>query len=36
MEYTLETLEVYQMAEEFSDPIWNLIQTWDAFAKDHR
>ena len=34
MEHTLETLDVYQMAEEFSDPIWNLIQGWNAFARD--
>ena len=34
MEHTLETLEVYLMAEEFSDPIWNLIQSWDSFTKD--
>ncbi len=34
MARTLETLEVYGMAEEFSDPVWNLIQTWDGFTKD--
>src|SRR5215218_2273758 len=34
MEYTLETLEVYQMAEEFSDPIWNKVNEWDYFVKD--
>ncbi|HVF97033.1 MAG TPA: four helix bundle protein [Flavisolibacter sp.] len=34
MEYTFETLEVYQMAEGFSIPIWNIIQGWDSFRKD--
>lgn len=34
MEYTLETLEVYLMAEEFSDPIRNRVNEWDYFAKD--
>ncbi|MDQ6609648.1 MAG: four helix bundle protein [Bacteroidota bacterium] len=34
MEYTLETLEVYLMAEEFSAPVWNFIQEWDSFKKD--
>ncbi len=34
MEYTLETLEVYLMAEDFSDEIWNYIQEWDSFKKD--
>ena len=34
MEYTLETLEVYQIAEEFSDQIWYHIQEWDSFKKD--
>lgn len=34
IEYTLETLEAYLMAEEFSDQIWNYIQEWDSFKKD--
>src|SRR5215212_6073215 len=34
MECTLETLEVYQMAEEFSDPIWNTVNESDYFVKD--
>ena len=34
MEYILDTLEVYQLAEKLSDPIWNLIQKWDPFTKD--
>ena len=25
MDYTLEKLEVYQLAEAFSDIIWNLV-----------
>lgn len=28
MEYTLEKLEVYQLAEFFSDVIWNLVTGW--------
>ena len=34
MEHTLETLEVYLMAEEFSDPIWALVQQRDFFTRD--
>lgn len=34
MEYTLEKLEVYNIAEEFSDRIWNIIVEWDYFKKD--
>lgn len=33
MEYTLETLEVYALADEFSDKIWNIVKEWDCFAK---
>jgi four helix bundle protein len=33
MEYTLETLEVYQLAEEFSDKIWQIVMPWDNFLK---
>jgi four helix bundle protein len=32
--YNLEELEVYQMAETFSDEIWLLVSAWDYFAKD--
>ncbi len=34
MVHTLKTLEVYIMAEEFSDPIWDSVQRWDSFKKD--
>lgn len=34
MEYTLEKLEVYQLAELFSDKIWDLVSEWDYFKKD--
>jgi len=29
-----EELRVYQLAEEVSDVIWDLVQTWEYFAKD--
>jgi four helix bundle protein len=32
--YRLEGLEVYQLAESFSDTIWVIVITWDYFAKD--
>ncbi|HEY8659084.1 MAG TPA: four helix bundle protein [Hanamia sp.] len=34
MEYTLEKLEVYNIAEKFSDDIWNIVIKWDYFQKD--
>lgn len=34
MEYTLEKLKVYQLAELFSDEIWFLVEKWDYFKKD--
>ncbi len=34
MEFTLEKLEVYNIAEKFSDDIWNLVIDWDYFKKD--
>ena len=34
MEYTLEKLEVYQLAELFSDKIWSMVSEWDYFKKD--
>jgi four helix bundle protein len=34
MEYTLEKLEVYRLAEMFSDVIWNLVDQWNYFQKD--
>lgn len=32
--HILEDLEVYQLAESFSDEIWILVHEWDYFAKD--
>ncbi len=32
--YNLDELEVYQLAESFSDEIWFLVTPWDYFAKD--
>jgi four helix bundle protein len=32
--HNLEDLEVYQLAETFSDEIWFVVHTWDYFAKD--
>lgn len=34
MDYTLEKLEVYQLAETFSDIVWSIVLTWDNFNKD--
>ncbi|MBP6432363.1 MAG: four helix bundle protein [Ferruginibacter sp.] len=34
MEYTLEKLDVYILAETFSDEIWNLVKQWDIFERD--
>lgn len=35
MSYTkIEDLEVYMLAESFSDEIWNIALNWDYFAKD--
>ena len=34
MEYTLEKLEVYNLAEKFSDDIWQIVVRWDYFTKD--
>lgn len=32
--YNLEDLEVYQLAESFSDEIWFIVHAWDYFLKD--
>ena len=32
--YNLEDLEVYQLAESFSDEVWFIVHDWDYFAKD--
>jgi four helix bundle protein len=29
-----EQLEVYHLAEKLSDEVWNVVLTWDHFAKD--
>ena len=30
----LEDLDVYQMAEELADIVWNICLGWDYFARD--
>lgn len=30
----IEDLEVYLLAEDFSNKIWNIVAKWDLFAKD--
>ncbi len=30
----IRDLEVYQVSEELSDMIWNVVIKWDYFAKD--
>lgn len=32
--FNLEDLEVYQLAEEFSNIVWDIVSGWDYFAKD--
>jgi four helix bundle protein len=32
--FNLEELEVYQLAEVFSEEIWKVVVGWDYFAKD--
>lgn len=34
MEFTLEKLEVYNIAEKFSDDVWDIVDNWDYFKKD--
>lgn len=34
MDYTLEKLEVYNLADTFSDEIWNIVDGWKIFLKD--
>ncbi|HEU5052193.1 MAG TPA: four helix bundle protein [Hanamia sp.] len=34
MEYILEKLEVYNLAEKFSDDIWKIVLSWDSFKKE--
>ena len=30
----VEDLDIYQMAEDLADRIWNICIAWDYFAKD--
>jgi four helix bundle protein len=32
--YNLDDLELYQLAETFSNEVWLLVSEWDYFAKD--
>ena len=32
--HSLEDLEVFQLAESFSNEIWFIVHEWDYFAKD--
>lgn len=32
--YTLESLEVYNLAETFSDKIWEIVINWNQFNRD--
>ncbi len=34
MEYVLEKLEVYNIAEKFSDDVWEIVGEWNYFNKD--
>ena len=29
-----EKLQVYQLSEKLADGVWDIVVTWDAFAKD--
>ena len=29
-----EKLQVYQLSEKLADSVWNIVNTWDSFAKD--
>src|SRR5213593_4429079 len=29
-----EKLQVYQLSEKLADGVWNIVITWDSFAKD--
>ncbi|HEX3024817.1 MAG TPA: four helix bundle protein [Chitinophagaceae bacterium] len=33
MVYTLDDLEVYNLAEEYSNLIWEIVEKWNSFAK---
>jgi four helix bundle protein len=34
MDYVLEKLDVYNLAETFSDKIWNIVEPWNYYMKD--
>jgi four helix bundle protein len=34
LEYTLEKLEIYGIAETISDEIWAIVMSWDQLTKD--
>lgn len=34
MDYTLEKLEVYRLAELFSDENWEIVKDWNSYKKD--
>jgi four helix bundle protein len=29
-----EKLQVYQLSEKLADNVWNIVMTWDSFARD--
>jgi four helix bundle protein len=31
--HTLEDLDVYNLSQDFSDTVWNLVEPWQNFAK---
>lgn len=34
MDYTLKKLEVYNLAESFSDEVWEIVADWSPFLKE--
>ena len=34
MKTNFENLRVYQISEDLADEIWNIVNSWDRFAKD--
>ena len=34
MNYKLEDLEVYNLAERIANEIWSIVMQWEYFAKD--
>lgn len=32
--YTIETLDVYNLSEAFSDAVWSEVEKWNYFEKD--